>query len=77
MSEQALESLRQVIDPLGSNMWLHLDEVSFPRFFSGPLSKDSKAIVAAAQFAAQHGFAFIFDPDIGVAKFGRVYFKDV
>jgi hypothetical protein len=46
MCEQARTRLKQIIDLLGPNVWLELDEVSFPRFF-GPLRRDSEAFDAA------------------------------
>jgi hypothetical protein len=33
MSEQARDELKAILDRLGPNVWLELDEVSFPRFF--------------------------------------------
>lgn len=73
MSGQTLERLKRAVDLLGPNMWLHLDEVSFPRFFDGPLRQGSPAVERARAFAHEAGCVFVLEP--GVAKFGRAYFK--
>ena len=75
MSEQAQARLKKVIDLLEPNVWLELDEVSFPRFFDGPLRRDSEAFDAAKAFAERHGAVLIFQGNPRVAKFGRAYAK--
>jgi hypothetical protein len=73
--EQYLIPIHQAIDLLEPNVWLELDEVSFPRFFDGPLRRDSDALVAAKAFAEQHGAVLVFQTNPRVAKFGRAYVK--
>ena len=75
MSEEAQARLKKVIDLLEPNVWLELDEVSFPRFFDGPLRRDSEAFDAAKAFAERHGAVLIFQGNPRVAKFGRAYAK--
>ena len=75
MSEEAQARLKKVIDLLEPNVWLELDEVSFPRFFDGPLRRDSEAFDTAGDFAEQHGAVLIFQGNPRVAKFGRAYAK--
>ncbi len=73
MSDKARAHLKKIIDLLESNVWLELDEVSFPRFFDGPLRRGSEALEAAEAFANQHGAVLIFLSNPRVAKFGRAY----
>jgi hypothetical protein len=47
MTDKARAHLKKVIDLLKPNVWLELDEVSFPRFFDGPLRRGSEALEAA------------------------------
>jgi hypothetical protein len=75
MSEQAQTRLKQIIDLLEPNVWLELDEVSFPRFFDGPLRRDSEAFAAAKAFAERHDGVLVFQGNPRVAKFGRAYTK--
>ena len=75
MSEEAQAHLKKVIDLLEPNVWLELDEVSFPRFFDGPLRRDSEALDTARAFAEQHGAVLIFQGNPRGAKFGRAYAK--
>jgi hypothetical protein len=53
MTVKARAHLKKAIDLLEPNVWLELDEVSFPRFFDGPLRRDSDALEAAKAFAEQ------------------------
>jgi hypothetical protein len=75
MSEKARARLKTQIDLLEANVWLELDEVSFPRFFDGPLSRDSGALKDAMVFAKQHGAVLVFLTNPRVAKFGRPHAK--
>jgi hypothetical protein len=75
MSEQARARLLKAIDLLGPSIWLELDEVSFPRFFGGPLRRGSEALEVAQAFADKHGAVFVFQTNPRVAKFGRAYAK--
>ena len=75
MSEQAQARLKKVIDLLEPNVWLELDEVSFPRFFDGPLRRDSEALSTARAFAEQEGAVLVFQGNPRVAKFGRAYVR--
>lgn len=75
MSEQARAHLKKILDLLEANVWLELDEASFPRFFDGPLRQKSKEFEAAQAFAKLHGAVLIFQPNPRVAKFGRAYVK--
>lgn len=60
MTEDARARLKERIDLLGPNVWLELDEISFPRYFDGPLRRQSVAFHAARDFAEQHGALLIF-----------------
>jgi hypothetical protein len=71
VTDKARAHLKKVIDLLETNVWLELDEVSFPRFFDGPLRRDSDALEAARAFAEQHGAVLVFQTNPRVAKFGR------
>jgi hypothetical protein len=73
MTAKAREHLKKVLDLLEPNVWLELDEVSFPRFFDGPLRRDSEALDAAKAFAKQGGAVAIFQANPRVVKFGRAY----
>jgi hypothetical protein len=75
MSDKARAHLKKIIDLLESNVWLELDEVSFPRFFDGPLRRGSEAVGAAEAFAKEHDAVFVFLSNPRVAKFGRAYPK--
>jgi hypothetical protein len=78
MDKDPLSRLRAIVDLLGPNMWLHLDQVSFPWFFdkSIDVGVDARsAIEAATAFAQEHGCTFIFDDQTRVGRFGRAYFK--
>jgi hypothetical protein len=50
MTDKARAHLKKSIDLLESNVWLELDEVSFPRFLDGPLRRGSEALEAAEAF---------------------------
>jgi hypothetical protein len=73
MTDKARAHLKKVIDLLESNVWLELDEVSFPRFFDGPLRRGSEALDAAEAFAKQHGAVLVFLTNPRVAKLGRAH----
>lgn len=75
MSEQARARLKKMLELLEPNVWLELDEASFPRFFGGPLRQASSEFVAAQAFAMLHGAVAIFQPNPRVVKFGRAYVK--
>jgi hypothetical protein len=76
MSDQARAHLAKIINLLEPNVWVELDEVSFPRFFDGPLRRDSNALEAARVFAKQHGAVLVFLSNPRVVKFGRAYRSD-
>jgi hypothetical protein len=76
MSEQPLARLQKILDLLESNVWLELDELSFPRFFGGPLRRASSEFEAAEAFAKQHNAVAIFQPNPRVVKFGRANRSD-
>lgn len=71
MTEHARARLKKLVDLLEPNVWLELDEISFPRYFDGPLRRQSAAFDAAKDFAEQHGAVLVFLPNPRVAKFGR------
>jgi hypothetical protein len=71
MTDASRARLKKVIALLEPNVWLELDEVSFPRFFDGPLRRDSDALEAARVFAEQHDAVLVFQTNPRVAKFGR------
>jgi hypothetical protein len=73
VTAKAREHLKKALDLLEPNVWLELDEISFPRFFDGPLRRDSEAVEAAKAFAKQHGAVAIFLSNPRVLKFGRAY----
>jgi hypothetical protein len=73
MTDKARAHLKKALDLLEPNVWLELDEISFPRFFDGPLRRDSDALEAAKAFAKQHGAVAIFLSNPRVLKFGRAY----
>jgi hypothetical protein len=75
MTDKARAHLKKVLDLLEPNVWLELDEISFPRFFDGPLRRDSDEFAAAKAFAEQHGAVLVFQGNPRVAKFGRAYAK--
>jgi hypothetical protein len=75
MTDHARDDLKAIFNRLGANVWLELDEVSFPRFFDGPLHRDSNALKTARAFAEQHGVLLVFQTNPRVAKFGRAYAK--
>ena len=74
-TEASLARLENIVDLLGPNMWLHLDDVSFSWFFGGPLRQDSDGLAQAGAFADRTGCVFVPDPNAGTAKFGRAYFE--
>jgi hypothetical protein len=71
MSEQARAELKKMLDLLSANVWLELDEISFPRFFDGPLERHSEALQTARSFAEQNGAVLVYFNNPRVAKFGR------
>ena len=77
MTAQSRARLGKLIDLLEPDVWLELDEASFPRFFDGPLPRSSREFAAAEDFAKQHGAVAIFQPNPRVVKFGRTSGKDV
>ena len=74
MTDIARDDLKAIFDRLGANVWLELDEVSFPRFFDGPLHRDSDALKTAKAFAEKHGVLLVFQSNPRVVKFGRGYY---
>lgn len=71
MSEQALDSLLEIVDRLGPNMWLVLDEVAVERYFGyGPAARD-----AITAFAKRSGCVLVRDDGAPEVKFGRAYYK--
>jgi hypothetical protein len=74
MSEQALTHLADIVDRLGPNLWLVLDEVSIERYFG----YGNDAIQQARKFADKHHatFATLTLKD-GAREiiFGRAYYK--
>jgi hypothetical protein len=73
MTDKARARLKEMLDLLEPNVWLELDEISFPRFFDAPLRRDSAAFQAARAFAEQHCAVLVFQGNPRVAKFGRAY----
>jgi hypothetical protein len=68
MTDKARVHLKKAIDLLEPNVWLELDEVSFPRFFDGPLRRGSDALEAAKAFGYQHGA--VLDTSLNPARAG-------
>ena len=48
MTEQAQNDLQAIVDRLGPNMWLVLDEVAFPRYFGTGVAKRREKVKSAA-----------------------------
>jgi hypothetical protein len=70
MTEQAQNDLQAIVDRLGPNMWLVLDEVAFPRYFG----TGAGAVTTAEAFFARNGCACFVEykttePSV---RFGRV-----
>ena len=68
MSGTALDDLAAILDRLGPNMWLVLDEVSLKRIFG---TTGLAAVQAAAHAADQHDCLFIPDQESHSGRFGR------
>jgi hypothetical protein len=75
MIDKARARLKKAIDLLEPSIWLELDDVSFPRFFDGPLREGSEALENAKAFAKQHGALLVFLRNPRVAKFSRASSK--
>ena len=74
MTDKALHGLRTILDLMGSDMWLLLDEVSFTRHFgTGELG-----LAAAKAFADREQCVFIPDKGTISGRFGRAnyYWED-
>ena len=72
MTDHARDDLKGILDRLGPNMWLVLDEVSLERIFG---TTGLAAVQAAAHAAEQHDCLFIPDQEGHSGRFGRAYFK--
>lgn len=70
MSDKALDDLAAILDRLGLNMWLVLDEVSLQRIFG---AAGLAAVQAAAHLGEQHNCTFIPDQEGRSGRFGRDY----
>ena len=57
MTDKAKDDLRVLVDKLGPNMWLVMDEVAIERYFG----YGEKGLAAAVAFAAEAGCALIRD----------------
>lgn len=75
MTDQARARLTKILDLLEPNVWLELDDMSFPRYFDGPLRRDSHFLHEATAFAERHGAVAIFSNNPRVVRFGRAYVK--
>ena len=71
MTNEALNDLKAIIDLLGPNMWLQLDEVAMGRFFGS----GADVLQRAKAFASRTRCVFIPDTKTGAGRFGRAYFK--
>ncbi len=72
MTEQAsLHDLERMLDLIGPNMWLTLDEVGLVRYFGR-----QDPLTAASDFALEHGCFFLVDrPPVRFGRFGRAFYK--
>ena len=71
MGDNALNNLTEIVDRLGPNMWLVLDEIGVERYFGyGPAARDS-----LSAFAKRSGCTLVRDDSTGEVKFGRAYYK--
>lgn len=67
MSHKALDNLVEIVDRLGPDMWLVLDEVAIERYFGyGPAARDS-----VSAFAKRNGWILVRDDSGPEVKFGR------
>ena len=72
MTDKASDDLAAILDRLGPNMWLVLDEVALERIFG---KTGLAAVQAAAHAAEQHDCLFIPDQEGHSGRFGRAYFE--
>ena len=72
MNHKALDNLLEIVDRLGPDMWLVLDEGAIERHFGyGPAARD---LVSA--FAERSGCILVRDDGKPAeVKFGRAYYK--
>ena len=71
MSDKALDNLMEIVDRLGPNMWLVLDEVALERYFGyGPTARDS-----LSAFAKRSDCTLVRDESKVEVKFGRAHYK--
>jgi hypothetical protein len=67
----AMHELREMVDRLGPNVWVMLDEVAVGRYFGNGES----GWEAAKSFAMDAGCVVVIAPDKRSLKFGRAYYK--
>ena len=74
MTERAsLHDLERMLDLIGPNMWLTLDEVGLVRYFGR-----QDPLTAASDFALEHGCFFLVDrPSVRSGRFGRAFYKPI
>ena len=72
MTEQAsLRDLERMVDLMGPDMWLTLDEVGLIRYFGR-----QDPLTAASDFALEHGCFFLVDRSaVRSGRFGRAFYK--
>ena len=72
MTEQAsLRDLERMLELIGPNMWLTLDEVGLVRYFGR-----QDPLTAASDFALEHGCFFLVDrPPVRSGRFSRASYK--
>ena len=71
MNHKALDDLLEIVDRLGPDMWLVLDEVAIERYFGyGPAARD-----LGSAFAKRSGCTLVRDDGKPEVKFGRAYYK--
>ena len=60
-----------MLELIGPNMWLTLDEVGLVRYFGR-----QDPLTAARDFALEHGCFFLVDrPPVRSGRFGRAFYK--
>jgi len=72
MTEQAQKELQAIVDRLGPNMWMVLDQVAFPRYFGTGVGA---VATADAFFKRNHCACYFANRKTGPSvRFGRAYY---
>jgi hypothetical protein len=68
MGDKALADLAEILDRLGPDMWLQVEEVTFEKLFGPP---GLAAVQAATHLAEQHGCIFLPTQERHAGRFLR------